>query len=41
MTEALTLEVRVEYAHYLGADTASGLGSGSIAALAGMTIHIP
>lgn len=41
VTEALTLEVRVEYAHYLGADTASGLGSGSIAALAGMTIHIP
>jgi hypothetical protein len=41
VTEALTMEVRVEYAHYLGVDAAAGLGSGSIAALFGLVIHVP
>lgn len=41
VADAVTLEVRVEYAHYLGTDAGAGLGSGSVAALAGMVIHIP
>ncbi|MCB9661805.1 MAG: hypothetical protein H6726_29455 [Sandaracinaceae bacterium] len=41
VADAVTLELRVEYAHYLGDDPTAGLGSGSIAGLFGMVIHIP
>ena len=41
VTEALSLEARVEYSHYFATEAGSDLGSQSIAMLAGMTIHIP
>lgn len=41
VTEALTLEARVEYSHYFATEAGSQLDSGAIAMLAGMTIHIP
>lgn len=41
VTEALTLEARVEYSHYFATEAGSDLDSGAIAMLAGMTIHIP
>ena len=41
VTEALSLEARVEYSHYFATEAGSQLDSGAIAMLAGMTIHIP